>query len=229
MTSSSPPLHELISEGQPLVRSLALRIFHDLPLRVDLDDLIAYGQVGLAEAAREFNPSHGCQFTTFAYYRIRGAIYDGVSQMSWTSRAQLARMRYQQRANEVIAEQTREGTTDESPARWFGNITERLAVVYLSMNRDEDGNSGIGELADRTESPSATAASREINQKLAKLIDTLPTLEKNLIRDLYFEGSTLQQAASRLGISKSWASRLHAKVLEDLGRTLRRMGANEEG
>jgi DNA-directed RNA polymerase specialized sigma subunit len=34
--------------------------------------------VGLAEAARQFDPSRGGQFTTYAYYRIRGAILDGL-------------------------------------------------------------------------------------------------------------------------------------------------------
>ena len=42
---------------------------------------------------------------------------------------------------------------------------------------------------------------------------TLPPAERRLVQTIYFEGATLQEAANRIGISKSWASRLHAGLL----------------
>ncbi len=72
-----------IEQCQGLVRSLAVQIHRKLPATIELDDLIAYGELGLMEAAQSFDPSHGCQFSTFAYYRIRGSIYDGAAKMSW--------------------------------------------------------------------------------------------------------------------------------------------------
>ena len=65
---------------------------------------------------------------------------------------------------------------------------------------------------------------REICSKLHELIDSLPQEAGQLIRAAYFEGLTLQEAGQRLGIGKSWASRLHAKTLQRLGRSLRLMG-----
>ncbi len=56
MTTSSDNVEQLIEENQGLVRSLAATIHRKLPPYVELDDLIAYGQVGLAEAARDFDP-----------------------------------------------------------------------------------------------------------------------------------------------------------------------------
>ena len=84
--SAPPPTAEQqqwIEQCQGLVRSLALQIHRKLPANIDLEDLIAYGQLGLVEAARSFDAGRGCQFSTFAYYRIRGAIYDGAAKMSW--------------------------------------------------------------------------------------------------------------------------------------------------
>lgn len=57
MTMADQSPKALIEEGQALVHSLATKIARNLPIRVDLDDLIAYGQVGLAESARQFDPS----------------------------------------------------------------------------------------------------------------------------------------------------------------------------
>ena len=77
MTIADNVPRELIDEGQALVKSLAARIHRNLPVHVDFDDLISYGQIGLAEAAQDFDAEQGTRFTTFAYYRIRGAILDG--------------------------------------------------------------------------------------------------------------------------------------------------------
>jgi RNA polymerase sigma factor FliA len=94
MAVNAETARQLIEETQPLVRSLAQKISRKIPMQIEFEDLIAYGQIGLAEAARDFDPQRGIQFSTYAYYRIRGAIYDGVSKMSWTSRARYNRLRY---------------------------------------------------------------------------------------------------------------------------------------
>ena len=74
MTGQNAASQALFDQGQALVRSLALRIAQTSGVRIDLEDLIAYGQIGLAEAARDYQPGRGSQFTSYAYYRIRGAI-----------------------------------------------------------------------------------------------------------------------------------------------------------
>lgn len=229
MSDDSKDTQELIADGQALVRSLALGVARNIPMPVDLDDLIAYGQIGLAEAAREYDPQFGAQFTTFAYYRVRGAIYDGVSKMSWTSRARYKRYRYEQMANEALqAEGESEGEEPslEQQARWLRNISEKLAVVYLASGGDESkGGVRASSLEDPCASPSALVAGREISEKLRQVVEQLPPTERRLIQTIYFEGATLQDAADQLGISKSWASRMHAKILEQLARNLRRIGA----
>jgi RNA polymerase sigma factor for flagellar operon FliA len=229
MSEPERTLDQLIGEGQALVRSLAFSISRNIPVPVDLDDLISYGQIGLAEAAREFDPSQGVQFTTFAYYRIRGAIYDGVSKMSWTSRARYNRHRYERMANEALqAEKAQDSSNDSlvEQSRWLRNMSEKLAVIYLASGGDDE-RGGVREssLEDPRATPSGLIAGREILEKLTELVNSLPAPESRLIRTIYFEGATLQEAAIRIGISKSWASRMHAKILEQLARSLRKIGA----
>ena len=221
---------ELMEDAQGLVISLASNVRRKIPFRVDLDDLIAYGEVGLAEAARDYDPSKGAAFTTFAYYRVRGAIYDGLSKMSWTSRARYRKWRFEQMANEKLAEEAMHSASSdlESEAKWLRDATEQLAVIFLSCQ--DDGKSGVREssLEDPTApSASSIAAQREILGKLRELVNGLPPTEQRLISQVYFEGTTLQEAGNSLGISKSWASRIHAKALENLSRSLRRLGAQD--
>ena len=231
MAVSSDTVQQLVDECQGLVRSLALRIHRKLPPGVELEDLVAYGQVGLVEAARDFDPDRGNRFSTYAYYRIRGAIYDGVSKMSWLGRQDRTQVRYEQMSNEVLsleseAEQTSQG---ESAAglRWLRGVTRALAVVYLATQGDAEEQKGVSAVVDES-SPAGPAAAirREAHETLHRLIDALPPEARALIRATYFEGLTLQEAGRRLGVSKSWASRLHAKTLQHLAHALRGHGVS---
>lgn len=222
--------HELIEEGQGLVRSLAMRTSRSIPINVDLDDLIAYGEIGLAEAARDFDPDKGAQFITFAYYRVRGAIYDGLAKMTWTSRARFRRMRFEQMAGEALEEEReqhpRPSDSIEESGNWFSRVTERLAVVYLASGGDDAVDPGA-DLEDPNDGAQQTVLHREASEQLRKLVDQLEPVEQRMIKAVYFEGYTLQDAASQVGISKSWASRLHAKVLEQLAQKLRRLDLHD--
>ena len=228
MSTATKSQDDLIQESQGLVRFLAKQIHRRTPDHVELDDLIGYGQLGLAEAARDFDPSQNIKFTTFAYYRIRGAIYDGMYKMSWFSRRKHRELRYQQMANAALqAESTDEATGDaQREAGWFQKMTGTLAVVYLATRHGgTEEDLGDRELVDEAARPPSTvAAEKELAAKLHELIDALPADSAQLVRATYFEGLTLQEAGERLGISKSWASRLHARALEQLARTLRGLG-----
>ena len=228
MTAPARDPKQLIEQCQGLVRSLASQIHRSMPPQIELEDLISYGQIGLAEAARDFDPARGSQFSTYAYYRVRGAIYDGVSKMTWLSRTQYRQLRYEQMANEALKVDVEEGATSaetglEADMRWFRDLSRVLAVVYLTTRGDtEEEPTPVADSS--TPAPPTAAIEREISQKLHELVDSLPAEAGTLIRSTYFEGLTLKEAGEKLGISKSWASRLHAKTLQQLARSLRLMG-----
>ncbi len=231
----APRSHKLMEDCQGLVRSLAWKIHRKLPPQVDLEDLISFGQVGLAEAARDFDPDRGGKFTTYAYYRIRGAILDGLSKMSWFSRHSFHASRYEHSAEELIEFGTEEGGEGpparlEDGVRWFKGVAGRLAIACLATPRgveDGDGFDGGASVVDESApSPSALAIENEIREKLHKLIETLPSDAGTLVRGVYFEGLTLEEAGKRVGISKAWASRLHAKTLDRLAHALRLLGVD---
>lgn len=223
---------QLMEDNQGLVRSLAWKIQRNLPRHVELDDLVGFGHVGLAEAARDFDPRRGRAFSTYAYYRIRGAIYDGLAKMSWHSRSHYRSIRRQQLADEVLRLEDDADDAElgglEGHAQWLNRTASTLAVIYLAAGADEESEASSLQLAD----PSATAPpvalmGRETCAKLRELIDALPAEPRSLIQSVYFEGLTLQEAGKRLGISKAWASRLHAKTLGQLARSLRLIGMQE--
>ena len=84
------------------MRALAIKVLQTLPSAVDLNDLIAYGDIGLVEAAERYDPRRGVAFATFAHYRIKGAIYDGLREMGYYSRSANVRLRWTTHVNDLL-------------------------------------------------------------------------------------------------------------------------------
>lgn len=220
--------------NQGLVKSIAFKINQKLPPQVELDDLIAYGQIGLAQAARDFDPSLGYAFSTFAYHRIRGAILDGLKQMSWFKIHDYYNSQYERTASEVAQAESQQendeqdGTVQEE-AEHFESTVKKMAMVYLlsdrqkSVNADEQGDSDFF-VDEHSPQGETTAMQSELTRQLWQAVDELPEDGATLIRSIYQENMTLQDAAKKLNISKGWASRLHGRTLDRLADNLKQRG-----
>jgi RNA polymerase sigma factor for flagellar operon FliA len=216
---------ELVFGHQGLVRVIARGIHRSFPSYIELDDLVGYGQIGLAQAARDFDASRGIQFSTFAYYRIRGAILDGANQMNWLKRSVRAGDSYERMSGDVLATDASDSAAGAAPtndADWVSGVGGKLAVVYFLSQAGDEANPNVEVTDQQAEMPLESLLDDELKQSLRTLIDELPDDARRLVRGAYFEGKTLKEAGEELGISKAWASRLHAKALDQLARGLKR-------
>ena len=66
----------VVLEHLPLVKAIAVRVHENLPVHVELDDLVHAGILGLFDAATKFNPDKQVAFSSYAKHRIKGAILD---------------------------------------------------------------------------------------------------------------------------------------------------------
>ena len=203
------------------MRSIAWKIHQKLPRSVELDDLVGYGQVGLAEAARDFEKRRGVQFTTYAYYRVRGSILDGLSTMSWFTKADYARGSYERTANEVMEASNLEH--EQSDADWFRQTTRSLSMSYIMTHWGDSGYAEPSEAA----TPSDTVESNDMQCIVRGMLDDLPEQQQTLMRGIYFDGLTIKAAGEKIGISKAWASRLHARTLDSLAIQLSNGNGND--
>jgi RNA polymerase sigma factor for flagellar operon FliA len=191
---------EFIARHEKMVHGLANRLRRELSLRGDLDDLVAFGFGGLLEARHRFDPGRGVEFQTFAYHRVRGAMLDGVRKMSRLPRRAHERL---QAANENTPTAAPTGL-DRAFTRMSGSLMEATVLQ--------------GRFGDET--PEALLLK---NESVVRLLQALPKLsprQRFLVRGFYFEGRSIDAMARELGISKSWASRLHTNALGDLRRAL---------
>jgi RNA polymerase sigma factor for flagellar operon FliA len=185
-----------------------------LPPSVDRDDVIGAAELGLVEAAQNFDPSRGVLFKTFAYYRIRGAIYDALRKMGWLKGE--PRLKFEAGANEYLKDYTEAGSAEAvPPSTTYGELQQLTSAVVTSYMLSLDGLKY--EIADaKSESAEDSLVQRDVQRQLKDALSQLPESNRRLIEQYYFQDATLEEIGKRMGLSKSWVCRLHAKSLDML-------------
>lgn len=209
---------------EPLVRSIAARLRSQSRLRVDLDDLIQAGMVGLLEAESRFDPDAGVAFTTYAYPRIRGAMIDSLASLTGIRRSQARRLTRLRAANEFI--ESHEMASDVlgdadyvSQAVTGALFAADFAEVAEDVSAEEHDDADTSPLRVDAERSLGRAQLRTL---VLATLDDLAEDEAAMLRAHYIDGRSLQSVAAELGYSRSWASRVHTRALENARGVLRR-------
>ena len=206
-----------VEEYRPLVTSIARKMRVRFELRAEMDDLMAYGYQGLLEAKQRYDPTRGVQFNTFAYYRIRGAIIDGVRESGHMSRSAYTQLKAA-RAALYLGEAAGEARAADASTR--GDVAKTQAALRDTVTKLSTAwtLAAIGQSEEEQQggSPEVALLSAEMKSRIRDLVPTLPDRERRLIEGFYFEGRRFDHVAEEIGISKSWASRLHHKALARL-------------
>jgi RNA polymerase sigma factor for flagellar operon FliA len=212
---------------QGLVRAIAWKTHRRVPHQVDVDDLIAYGQIGLLEAINAFDAKLGRKFTTYAWHRIRGAMLDGLGKMAWYDRGTMERGGYETKPEVAKPAPAQPGPSTaalEGKAPPPAPPTSEAGRQAAPRRRPARSDFDTGEVPSRDEEAGDAVARRETVLFLRSLIESLPEKEAGLLLGTFYEGRTLTEAARRIGISKAWASRLQTRTLADLRIALERAG-----
>jgi len=204
-------------------------IFPRVRQHMEFDELVALGNAGLAEAATRYDPARGASFSTFAWYRVQGSIVDGLRRNTNLPRRVWAKLVALRAASEYLEHQQERdagaasrGARPQQGADALAAIKQAMSairtmyVTSLDTLREDKGFEPAGNLptaADQIDTGRLVARLREA-------IEQLPEKERALVTKHYWEGKNLLDAGAELGISKSWASRLHAQAVDRLRRVV---------
>lgn len=200
-------------------------IYPRVKQHVEFDELVSLGNAGLAEAATRYDATKGASFATFAWYRVKGSIIDGLRRNTTLPKRVWAKLVALRAASEYLEHQVERDAGAASRGAPAQDKTEALAQIkqaisairtmYLTSLETLREDKGFEPAADIT-APGEHLDTQVLSKRLRAALDKLPDKERQLLTKHYWEGKNLLEAGAEMGISKSWASRLHAQAVDRL-------------
>jgi RNA polymerase sigma factor FliA len=219
----SAGVDERIMLYAPLVKRIAHHLLNRLPDSVQADDLIQAGMLGLLEAIKHYDASHGASFETYAGIRIRGSMLDEVRRSDWTPRSVHKKSRMVSDAIRAIENKTGSEARDVDIAGYLGiAIDEYNHILQDSIScrvfsieelaQTEDHYSG-DQPQNMEEEPLDGLARDGFQRALANAIMGLPERERLVISLYYDDELNLREIGEVLNISESRVSQISTQAV----------------
>jgi RNA polymerase sigma factor FliA len=231
----------ILMEQLPQVRYIARRIHERLPRHVPFEDLVHAGVVGLIDALSKFDRSKHVQFSSYAKFRIRGAILDSLRELDWSPRELRRKGRQVEETYNQISIKLGRTPSDTDLAKALGLRLEELQSLLAELDsleigslRIESAQSGKEEdLSDsiaskQEETPFFQCLRSEMKQLLAGAIAELPEKEQRVLLLYYFAELTMKEVGVALGIGESRVSQIHSLAMVRLRSRLNFLDVSAE-
>jgi RNA polymerase sigma factor for flagellar operon FliA len=223
----------LVKKYMPLVHYHVQRISAGLPKSVKRDELKSLAFVGLFDAIEKFEPNRDLKFDTYASFRIRGAIIDGLRKEDWLPRSVREKAKRIESTLEYLEQSLMRNATLEEVSAKLSMPEEEVAsimheVLYSNilsiddMPKDSDDmNQSSYVLKDeKSLSPEDELLKSEAVEQLILQIENLTDNEKVVVSLFYKEELTLTEIGQVLGLTTSRISQIHSKAIFKLRREL---------
>ena len=210
----------VVTQHASLVKRIAYHLKGRLPDTVLVDDLIQSGMVGLLEAAKNFNPTQGASFETYAGIRIRGAMLDEIRRGDWTPRSVHRKSRDMMEAIRKVENRTLSSATDTEIALEMGIeldeynriLRDSSVAQVFSIDDGEESTDYKIEMSSDSD-PDQEYIDEKFHSELTLSISQLPERER-LVMSLYYEEEmNLREIGSLLEVSESRVCQIHGKAL----------------
>jgi RNA polymerase sigma factor for flagellar operon FliA len=234
-TGDSEFKKELIEYYINLVDIVANRLSAGLPRSVNKQELVSHGIVGLIDAIEKFSIDRGLQFETYASWRIRGSIIDGMRQTDWVPRSVRDKARKIEDAYQKLEQKFLRSVTDAEMSEYlqvseieFQQMLQDISFASVcSLEdpiRDEESETRLSLLIDdKAKNPEDTVDELALKDSLSKGIEQLTDKERTVISLFYYEELTVSEIAEVMNVSPSRVSQLHSKAIIRLRGSLGRM------
>jgi RNA polymerase sigma factor for flagellar operon FliA len=211
----------LVTQHAPLVKRIAYHLMNRLPPNVQVDDLVQAGMIGLLEASRNYDPSQGASFETYAGIRIRGSMLDEIRRSDWTPRSVHRKARMVSDAMRQIENEQGRDARDVEVAAALELSLEDYHRILLDASGcrvfSVEDLQTVGEISqERSNSaeigPYDGVQNEAFREALGEAIAGLPERERLVIALYYDEEMNLREIGQVLGVTESRACQIHSQA-----------------
>jgi RNA polymerase sigma factor for flagellar operon FliA len=220
--SVADSLNERVAHYAPLVKRIAHHLMGRLPQSVQVDDLVQAGMIGLLEALKAYDNTHGASFETYAGIRIRGAMLDEVRRNDWAPRSVHRKARRVAEAvRRVESREGREASPREIAAEleipldeYYDLLTDASGHHFFSLDDTAGGDNPIVEhIPDEHAGVVDGIEGEEFRHGLATAIAGLPERERLVMALYYDQEFNLKEIGAVLGVTESRVCQIHSQAL----------------
>jgi RNA polymerase sigma factor for flagellar operon FliA len=226
---------QVILEHLPLVRAIAVRVHENLPVHVDIDDLVHAGILGLFDATNKFNPRKQVAFSSYAKHRIKGAILDSLRQLDWASRDLRRRHKQIEAATRDLAVVLQRNPTQAEVAERMGVGDERWRRMMMELRnvglvsastraQDHDEPTTPDFPALEQTQPDNMCAREQMRVHIRLALKTLPERYRQVVQLYYTNEMTMREIGDLMGINESRVSQIHKSALQKMAVALQAEG-----
>lgn len=203
----------LVEEYHDLVMAVVHRIYNQHSSNLPFEDAVEYGFEGLLQAWKRYDPDRATKFGSFAYHRIRGAVYDGIEECEWSSGRRGALPERPGEDSLLESEGDPPSLGEENSGSWSAlirRLEESTTQTYLIGPRD------VEMIEDPEERDDPFGARRELLEKVREGLDGLAPDARSAVVLYYFDNLSMSEVAEAMESSKGWISRLMDRAIEQL-------------
>ncbi len=226
----------LIEEYLYLVKIMAGRMYNYYGSKVEYDDLIGFGVMGLIDSIERYDITKNIKFETYAQIRIRGTIIDNIRKLDWIPRS--LRKKSKEIQNSMMNLENKLGRTPSNtelanfldiPVEDVESILADISTFNMTSLEEILINKGEHNINNdkRENTPENIYEEKELKEILANTIDGLPKKEKTVISLYYYEELTYKEIGHILELSESRISQIHSKAILEIKNKLLREGLIE--
>jgi RNA polymerase sigma factor for flagellar operon FliA len=197
----------------PLVKRVAARLMGRVPSHIEFDDLVGYGMLGLTEALKTFDSGKKVKFSTYAFYRIKGAMLDGLRAADWLPRPLRHKIRQVESAGEELKASLGRIPSEDELASHLGMEPGEVATLLMDAQQAR-----LVLLEEKIQNSVPIDQENDgLEEEMVKLIsDAISTLEEKerlVVSLYYYEEINLKEIGQILGVSESRVSQILSKAL----------------
>ena len=221
---------QIILEHLPLVKAIAVRVHENLPVHVDLDDLVHAGVLGLFDAVAKFDRQKKVELHSYAKHRIKGAILDSLRELDYASRDMRKRQKQIDTATAGLAAKLGRNPNETEVAAQLGLSTDRLRQIQMelqhlgqvSMTQRDDLDREHAQEFPATPDlrPDRICERRELRSTLARAIGTLSERYQKVVFLYYTNEMTMKEIGNAIGVNESRVSQIHKLALKKMAVVL---------
>lgn len=219
--------NKLISYYYPFVKNIVRKIYYTLPRSVDVSDIENYAHIGLIDAIKKFNLKKNIKFETYANFRIRGAIFDGMRQQDWLPRTLRSKMKKNGSENNGNGDgpDTNDLTAERRNGTQDNGIENYVLLSLDKINFCEDGstlklNNSMDQMEEGIISHADFVEKVENKIFIKEIISVLSFKERKVIYLYYFRGKTFKEIGKIMDVTESRISQIHKKALITLRKSV---------